>query len=90
MIPFEPVSLHIITVRIFNPIDGKNVLVNALLDSGASENSLDIQLAKELGLEGKSIAFKMAGSGGIVTNYGYGMVSDSIRTNPLKIKQSSA
>ena len=54
-------SLHFAAVTLQNELNGKSLQVNALLDSGADRNSLDIEVARSLNLDGKKVSFAMTG-----------------------------
>ncbi len=66
----KTVSLRTITLRVRNPVNGKSLSLNALLDDGCSSAGLlSATAAEELGLQGPTYWTTTEGVGGKVTSY---------------------
>ena len=63
----EAASLHFLPVLLENEWNGKKKQINAMIDSCADRNSLDVTVARELDLQGKTVSFALSGGGGVAT-----------------------
>jgi hypothetical protein len=61
-------SLPIVGLYLYNPVNGKRVRVNALIDTGANRSALSRAAAKMIGLVGKPMNFSATGFGGNQTS----------------------
>jgi hypothetical protein len=65
--PLYKSSLPIVGLKVTNPVNGKVVRLNALIDTGANRSSMSRAAADMIGLKGDPMSFSATGFGGALT-----------------------